>query len=88
LDGGHGQDLGAGGSVGRVFLEQEFHEVAEFFGVAVREGWEHALLYLFIQLIHVCGSKRWIICTHLIQHTPDAPDITFNVIRLVIPHLR
>lgn len=70
----------------RGHLQEWFYHITEFVAV---NCWYFGLLaaqHLPLQALHVFRPKGRFQGTHLLQNTPETPNITLAVLRLVTPH--
>jgi len=51
-------------------------------------SWVLTLDYFLEQSLHVISSEWWYQAAHLVQHTSQAPNVTFDIIGHVFPDLR
>ena len=50
--------------------------------------WQNSLKNFLIESLHIFSLKGWLKSYHLIDNTPQTPDITFDIIWLIFPNLR
>lgn len=81
------KQLGTVGSFLGVDIEHHFDDLPEFGGVGGRNSGDLALSDLFEEAFHALGLEGRFESDHLVEHTAERPDITLDVVGLVLPDL-
>ncbi len=68
-------------------LQERLYQLSHIHGVMAWYGWVLPFKNFLEKAIHIIGSERRHQSAHLINHAAKAPNVRFQVVGLIFPHL-